>query len=62
MDLVEQAKENARHNYKNGLNCAESVLKAIIDTGITDLPSEAVALATGFGGGLGLNGNNCGGL
>ncbi len=41
---------------------AESVLKAVIDTGITDFPSEVVALATGFGGGMGLTGNNCGAL
>lgn len=62
MDLISQAKENAKHNYLNGLNCAESVLKSIIDTGIIDFPPEIVALATGFGGGMGLTGNNCGAL
>ncbi|MCP4683695.1 MAG: C_GCAxxG_C_C family protein [Desulfobacterales bacterium] len=62
MDLIEQAKENASQNYRNGINCAESVLKAVIDTGVTDFSSEIVALATGFGGGMGLTGNNCGAL
>jgi C_GCAxxG_C_C family probable redox protein len=62
MDLIEQAKENAKQNFRNGINCAESVLKAIIDTGVTDFPPEIVALATGFGGGMGLSGNNCGAL
>lgn len=62
MDLIEQAKENAAQNFRDGINCAESVLKAIVDTGITDLPPEIVSLATGFGGGMGLSGNNCGAL
>ncbi len=62
MNLVEQAKEQAKENYRNGINCAESVLKGIIDTGITKFSSEIVALATGFGGGMGLAGNNCGAL
>ncbi|MGI6453171.1 MAG: C-GCAxxG-C-C family protein [Syntrophomonadaceae bacterium] len=61
-DLIQKAKDNAKQNFKDGLNCAESVLKAIIDTGVTDFPPETVALATGFGGGMGLSGNNCGAL
>lgn len=61
-ELVEKAKENAKQNFRDGLNCSESVFKAIIDTGVTDLSPEAVAIATGFGGGMGLAGNNCGAL
>ncbi|ADI02225.1 MAG TPA: C_GCAxxG_C_C family protein [Syntrophothermus lipocalidus] len=61
-DLVQKAKDNARQNFREGLNCAESVLKAILDTGVTDFPPEVVAMATGFGGGMGLSGNNCGAL
>jgi len=62
-EFVEQARNNAADNFKQGLNCAESVFKAILDTGVApDLPPEAVALATGFGGGMGLSGNNCGAL
>jgi len=61
-ELIEKAKENARQNFRDGLNCAESVLKAIIDTGVIDFPPEIVAMATGFGGGMGLAGNNCGAL
>ena len=62
MDLIEQARANAEENFRNGINCAESVLKAILDTGVTDLPPEVISLATGFGGGIGLSGNNCGAL
>jgi C_GCAxxG_C_C family probable redox protein len=62
MDMMSKAKDNAKQNYRTGLNCAESALRAIIDTGIIDFPSEIVASATGFGGGIGLSGNNCGGL
>ncbi len=62
MDLVEQARENAADNFKNGLNCSESIVKAILDTGEVDFPPEVVAMATGFGGGMGLSGHNCGAL
>lgn len=61
-EMVEKAKENAKQNFRDGLNCSESVFKAIIDTGVTNLPPEAVAVATGFGGGMGLAGHNCGAL
>ena len=62
-DFVEQAKNNAADNFKQGLNCAESVFKAILDTGVApDFLPETVALATGFGGGMGLTGNNWGAL
>ncbi len=62
MDLVEQAKENAKENFKSGLNCSEAILKAVLDCGVADFPPEVVAMATGFGGGMGLSGNNCGAL
>lgn len=61
-DLIDKAKELARQNFREGLNCAESVLKAVLDVGVSDLPPEVVAMATGFGGGIGLSGNNCGAL
>lgn len=61
-DLIQKARDNAKQNFKDGLNCSESVFKAIIDTGITDLPPETVAVTTAFGGGMGLSGNNCGAL
>ncbi len=61
-DLVQKAKDNAKQNFKDGLNCSESVFKAVIDTGITGLDPQAVALSTGFGGGMGLAGHNCGAL
>jgi len=61
-DLVQKAKDNAKQNFKDGLNCSESVFKAVIDTGVTGLDPEAVSLATGFGGGIGLAGHSCGAL
>ncbi len=61
-DLVQKAKDNAKQNFRDGINCAEAVFKAVIDTGITGLEPEAVALSTGFGGGIGLAGYNCGAL
>ncbi|NPV26643.1 MAG: hypothetical protein HPY81_04110 [Firmicutes bacterium] len=61
-ELIQKARDNARQNFKDGLNCAESVFKAIIDAGMIDVAPEMVCLATGFGGGMGLSGNNCGAL
>ncbi len=62
-DLINQAKENAKQNFREGLNCAESVLQAVIDTGlIKDFPPEVVAASTGFGGGIGQYGGICGAL
>lgn len=62
-ELINKAKENARENFRLGLNCAESVLDAVVGTGvIKDFPAEIVALSTGFGGGVGQYGTVCGAL
>ncbi|NPV89478.1 MAG: hypothetical protein HPY50_01725 [Firmicutes bacterium] len=61
-ELIQKVKDNARQNFRDGLNCSESVFKAIIDAGMIDISPEAVRLATGFGGGMGLAGHNCGAL
>lgn len=59
---VDAALERANKNFVSGLNCSESVYEAFIHAGIVDMPQETVALATGFGGGCGMTGNQCGGL
>lgn len=61
-EMMDKAEERARYNFKNGLNCAESVVQAIIDVGLTDLPPEFVAVASGFGGGIGHTKNICGAI
>ncbi|MGI6453228.1 MAG: C-GCAxxG-C-C family protein [Syntrophomonadaceae bacterium] len=62
-EIINQARENARQNFREGLNCAESVLQAVVDTGIIeDFPPEIVAVSTGFGGGIGQYGTLCGAL
>ncbi len=60
--LRDLARDRAIENFKNGLNCGECVLEALIHVGALHLPPEATALATGFGGGLGLTGHTCGAL
>lgn len=59
-ELKEKAKDLAKGYFKSGLNCSESVVLAIHDLEFSDLPKEVVAMATGFGGGMGLSGNTCG--
>jgi len=62
-EVIEQAKESAVQNFKQGLNCGESVYLAVYDQ-LEDpgLPRDSVALVTGFGGGIGVYGSACGAL
>ena len=52
-ERMEMAYEGARGYFRQGLNCAECVLKAFMEVYDTGLPAESVAMATGFGAGLG---------
>ncbi len=61
-DIRQRAASIASEHFRKGLNCAESVYKAIQDVGLVDLPAETIALATAFGGGIGLHGDVCGAL
>jgi C_GCAxxG_C_C family probable redox protein len=61
-EMKEKVIALAKANFKQGPNCAESVLMALIEAGLVDLPAEAVAMATPFGGGIGLSGGVCGAL
>jgi C_GCAxxG_C_C family probable redox protein len=59
---IEEARQRARDNFSQGLNCAECVVEALFEVINTGLPPGAWALATGFGGGIGLYGDTCGAL
>jgi C_GCAxxG_C_C family probable redox protein len=61
-EMKEKVKTLAKDNFRTGLNCAESVFKALIDAKLVDFPPETVSLTTGFGGGIGLAGDVCGAL
>lgn len=61
-DKSQLVNDYAIENFKNGLNCAESVYEALIRAGVLDVPKESVAMCTGFGGGIGLYGEVCGAL
>ncbi len=50
----------AREHYLNGFGCAESILHALNDTGILDVPETLLKASTGFGTGLGGKGSTCG--
>lgn len=52
----------AVESFRSGLNCCESVFDALIRAGVVEVPKEATAMCIGFGGGIGLTGNNCGAL
>ncbi len=58
--MQKQAEAAAREHFRHGLNCAECVLKSFLELGLTDYPPEIIALASGFGGGIGLTQNTCG--
>ncbi len=50
----------ARENYLNGYGCAESILHALNDTGVLDVPDIVLKASTGFGTGFGGKGSTCG--
>ena len=57
----EKVYELGRNNFRLGMNCAECAFKACIDGGLLgDFPPEVIALASGFGGGLGGKRQLCG--
>lgn len=60
---VERVVSLAREYHRAKHNCAESVFKAVLMSGLAEnFPPEVSAIATGFGGGIGASGNNCGAL
>ncbi len=61
-EMKEKVKDLAKANFKKGPNCAESVYLALVEAGLIDFAPETVALATPFGGGMGLSGGVCGAL
>ena len=53
----------ARENQmEHGMSCSESVLNALIRSGILDLPESYTRIATGLSGGLAASGNTCGAI
>ncbi len=52
------AAEHAARNFDNGDNCAEAVLRAFVED--LEFGDDIVRLATGFGGGMGRDGDVCG--
>ncbi len=60
--LEKKVVEYAMEGHTRGLNCAESIIDALIRAGVPGIPREALAMATGFGGGIGMCGHTCGAL
>lgn len=58
----EQARDQAKNYFRQGLNCTECVMQAFLDIHGSDLPPEIISLATGFGGGMGHTKNTCGAI
>lgn len=56
------ADEISRGYFRQGLNCAECVLRTFMDMHDTDLPESIIKMASGFGGGMGHTKNTCGAI
>lgn len=52
-ERLQLAEEISKGYFRQGLNCAEAVLKTYMDIYDTGFSDDVVALATGFGGGMG---------
>lgn len=61
-DIRSLVYDYAIEGYKNGLNCAECVMDALIRSGALKVAPETRAMCVGFGGGIGLSGFTCGAL
>ncbi len=61
-EKIGRIKKRAGKNFSLGYNCAECVFEAVTNIVDTGLPKEALRVATGFGGGVGLYGDTCGAL
>jgi len=61
-DIALEARTRAGNKFKNGLNCSEAIVHTFNEMLDNPLNSEALKMATGFGGGLGHAGCMCGAL
>ncbi|MCB8814378.1 C-GCAxxG-C-C family protein [Desulfosporosinus shakirovi] len=61
-DLALEARSRAGSKFRNGLNCSESIVHTFNEMLNNPVSSEALKMATGFGGGLGHAGCMCGAL
>lgn len=60
LSTAEDCATRATNYFRDGYNCAESVLLAFLDTHTAPFPREIVTLSSGFGGGIGRSKNLCG--
>ena len=52
-ERLQLAEEISKGYFRQGLNCAECVMRTFLDIYDTGMPDEIMALSTGFGGGMG---------
>lgn len=57
---MEIINEKVPYFGEEGLNCAESSLRLLIERGVVDVPMDSIRLFTGLGGGAGCSGGPCG--
>lgn len=57
--MIDDAVKLAMNYFSTGYNCAQSVLKSVLEVNEMDF-DEIFNLAAGFGGGVGLQGHICG--
>lgn len=62
LTVVEKVEQDAKNCFRQGLNCSECVMTAMLNNFETGLPAEVITLATGFGGGMGHTKNTCGAI
>lgn len=62
LTVMEKVEQEAKNCFKQGLNCSECVMTAMLNNFETGLPAEVITLATGFGGGMGHTKNTCGAI
>lgn len=59
-ERMDAAEQKGCDYFRQGLNCAECVLRTWMDMHPNELPDEVLRLASGFGNGMGNTKNTCG--
>ena len=60
--LMDEMGNKAKNYHKEGINCAECVMRSFLDYHDTGMSEEIMCMATGFGGGIGRSRSICGAI
>lgn len=61
-ELMQEARDISKACFREGMNCSECVMRSFMQMHDTGFPDEVIAMASGFGAGIGKTKNICGAI